>query len=261
MGKIYCLLGKSAVGKSTIEKELSKLGLKRIISSTTRPMRSGEAQGVDYNYINNDEFYTLLNNGTLLEHTCYRDWHYCIDKRYNQLDLDGNDYVCVVEPYGYKQIIHNIGRENVVGIYLYISDKERLLRSLSREEEPDCYEVCRRFISDEELFNGIESKVDYVIYNKNVDDTVRLIAENIGVSYTSQDIIIPKLSKVKILKINNPNAAKHLEEYIGREGYVLTNHIIKNNIRRYKISFLSFQTQEKESETAYFRYEELEVIE
>ncbi|EPY2277884.1 hypothetical protein ACXAT3_002635 [Clostridium sporogenes] len=37
MGKLYCILGKSASGKSTVEKMLEKKGLKRIISTTTRP--------------------------------------------------------------------------------------------------------------------------------------------------------------------------------------------------------------------------------
>lgn len=69
--------------------------------------------------------------------------------------------------------------------------------------------------------------------------------------------IIPILFKVRILKINNPNKAKHLQKYISREGYVLTNHVVKNGLRRYKVGF---QNEENEWETAYFRYEEIEVI-
>ncbi|WP_291566739.1 MULTISPECIES: hypothetical protein [unclassified Clostridium] len=69
--------------------------------------------------------------------------------------------------------------------------------------------------------------------------------------------IIPVPSKVKILKINNLNKAKHLEKYIEKEGYVLTNHLIKNGMRRYKVIF---NFGEDDAETAYFRYEELEVV-
>ncbi len=51
MGKIICLMGKSSTGKDTIFKSLlsdKDLGLKKIVPYTTRPIRAGERNGVEY---------------------------------------------------------------------------------------------------------------------------------------------------------------------------------------------------------------------
>lgn len=51
MGKIICLMGKSSTGKDTIYKHLlsdRRLGLKKIVPYTTRPIRNGERDGVEY---------------------------------------------------------------------------------------------------------------------------------------------------------------------------------------------------------------------
>ena len=88
MGKIYCLLGKSGSGKSTIEKLLEKKGLKRIVSTTTRPMREGEIEGIDYHFVNEWEFYNFSEQGNFLERSSYNNWRYAIDKEYNKIDLE-----------------------------------------------------------------------------------------------------------------------------------------------------------------------------
>ncbi|WP_366559120.1 hypothetical protein [uncultured Eubacterium sp.] len=51
MGKIYCLMGKSASGKDTIYNRLlamEELQLRRVVPYTTRPIRSGETEGESY---------------------------------------------------------------------------------------------------------------------------------------------------------------------------------------------------------------------
>ena len=49
---MICLIGKTASGKDTIAKELvNKYGYKRIVTYTTRPIRDGEKEGVNYYYI------------------------------------------------------------------------------------------------------------------------------------------------------------------------------------------------------------------
>ena len=51
MGKIVCLMGKSSTGKDTIYKELLKrknIAFRTVVSYTTRPIRAGEQEGVEY---------------------------------------------------------------------------------------------------------------------------------------------------------------------------------------------------------------------
>ena len=52
--KIIILVGQSACGKSAIYKQLVKKGYKGLITNTTRPMREGEVDGKDYNFLSKD---------------------------------------------------------------------------------------------------------------------------------------------------------------------------------------------------------------
>ena len=54
MPEIIFLMGKSATGKDHIYEQLAhdeQLHLKRITMYTTRPMRAGEAEGVEYHFV------------------------------------------------------------------------------------------------------------------------------------------------------------------------------------------------------------------
>ena len=57
-----CILGGSASGKDYLLKKLIEKGERYSPKLTTRPMRQGETQGVEYQFTNNDEFLELLNN-------------------------------------------------------------------------------------------------------------------------------------------------------------------------------------------------------
>ena len=86
----------------------------------------------------------------------------------NDIKLDKDNYVCILNPNGYKQVLKSLGKENVVGIYINRDVKERFLTYLNREKENfyDLLEEARtRFYKDMADFEGIEEKVDYVIYN------------------------------------------------------------------------------------------------
>ena len=52
MGKIFYVMGKSASGKDTIYKELRERipELKTVVLYTTRPIRDGETEGVEYHF-------------------------------------------------------------------------------------------------------------------------------------------------------------------------------------------------------------------
>ena len=177
MGKLFCILGKSGVGKSTIEKELENQGLKRIISYTTRKPRESEIDGDTYWFVSDMIFNTYLSQNQFCEIAEYNNWRYGTNK--NDIKLETGNYIKVVNPEGYRQLIDGLGRENVVGIYLTVDDKKRLLRALNREQYPMCDEICRRFTADIELFKGIGEEVDLVLENEKVFDVVECIMDYI----------------------------------------------------------------------------------
>ena len=70
MGKIFYLMGKSSSGKDTIYKELvsdEELRLKTIVPYTTRPIREGETDGVEYYFSGEEELEPLLADGKIIE--------------------------------------------------------------------------------------------------------------------------------------------------------------------------------------------------
>jgi len=65
---LIILSGPSGVGKSTIERRLcGEFGYGRMISHTSRDMRAGEINGVDYYYVSHEEFMAMDQRGDLAE--------------------------------------------------------------------------------------------------------------------------------------------------------------------------------------------------
>lgn len=174
MNKVFCLIGKSGAGKSTIEKHLSKMNFKHTISDTTRPPRENEVDGKDYNFISKEEFERRIDADLYAEYCQYKDWYYGTPKY--SFDLDKHSYVCTINPRGFRQLKKNLGEDKVVGIYICISDKTRLKRALDRERNPDCHEMCRRFLADAEDFQSIEAECKYKIQNYDALSCARTIA-------------------------------------------------------------------------------------
>ena len=64
---------------------------------------------------------------------------------------------------------------DLTAYYVQTSDKERLIRQLNREENPDIKEIIRRFSTDEQDFEDLED-IDYqVIKNQDAGDLLRAV--------------------------------------------------------------------------------------
>lgn len=173
LGKIYCLLGKSACGKSTLEKVLERMGHNRIISYTTRPKRPHEVDGIDYHFITLEEFEKMRQDDEFLECQEYRQWFYGIK---NDLDLENQDYVCVIEPRGFFQIKEKLGCSKVIPMYIYVGDLELSRRGIARATtNEEANEFNRRFHADKPLFDGFEKQCVYKFHNIDVNDTAMFI--------------------------------------------------------------------------------------
>ena len=77
-GKIIVISGASGVGKSTILTEVMKARQDLVfsVSATTRPMRPGEADGVNYHFISRESFLDMVRKGEFLEYDEHQDNHY-----------------------------------------------------------------------------------------------------------------------------------------------------------------------------------------
>lgn len=162
MGKIFCLMGKSSSGKDAIYKMLSEqeeISFSKIIPYTTRPMRQGEQEGVEYHFTSEERLSELTAQGKVIEvrayDTVYGIWKYfTVDD--GQIDLTSHDYLVIGTLEVYLALRGYYGKNVVVPIYIEVDDGLRLQRALDRErmqDTPKYAEMCRRFLADEKDFS------------------------------------------------------------------------------------------------------------
>ncbi len=161
MSKIFIVMGKSATGKDTIFKEIMKRlheQLNTVVLYTTRPIRTGETEGIEYHFVTREERDSLKEQGKIIEervyHTVLGDWFYFTADD-GQIDLAHQSYMMISTLEGYESLVKYFGKEQVVPIYIEVEDGERLQRALSREmsqTSPKYEELCRRFLADQDDF-------------------------------------------------------------------------------------------------------------
>lgn len=185
MSKIYYMMGKSSSGKDSIFKEVKKRmpGLKDIVLYTTRPIREGETDGVEYHFVNEEKLRELEEKGCVIElrayHTKCGIWKYFTADD-GQIELDRYDYLVIGTLESYEAMRRYYGQEKLIPVYVEVEDGVRLERALMRERqqvEPKYAEMCRRFLADSEDFSeenlnraGIERRFENVDFEKCVEE-------------------------------------------------------------------------------------------
>jgi guanylate kinase len=118
-GHLFILSAPSGAGKTTVcEALLADLpDLRRAITTTTRPPRPGEVNGVDYFFLAREEFQEKLKAGRFLEHAVIYDNYYGSGRDYIEAELDaGRDVILVVDVQG-AQSIQETG---VRAVYIFL---------------------------------------------------------------------------------------------------------------------------------------------
>ena len=162
MGRIYYLLGKSATGKDTLYKEILKRRpkLRTVTMYTTRPIREGETDGVEYFFTDREELERQLASGKVIESRTYQTiagpWTYYTvdDGQFNVADDESCLMIGTLESYEKMCAYFEVGK--MVPVYIEVPDGIRLLRAVKREEnqkKPNYREVCRRYLADEKDFS------------------------------------------------------------------------------------------------------------
>lgn len=192
MGKIFCVMGKSASGKDTIYSRLlenEKLSLKRIVPYTTRPMRDGEEDGKTYHFCDEAKVQKLDEMGKIIElreyNTVYGIWKYfTVDD--GQINLAKGNYLLIGTLETYTKVVKYFGQDKVLPIYIEVEDGERLIRAIDREKqqkEPKYEEMCRRFLADASDFSEENLKkagVSRRFQNRELVNTIQEIEEYVS---------------------------------------------------------------------------------
>lgn len=159
---LIILMGKTASGKDTIQRELADTyGYEQLMSSTDRPMRPGEEYGVEYNFRTSSELDKMIVNGKMLECRTYEVvnksgntdiWRYGLEKPHD-MDIENKKYVTVLPPSAIRSVMENVPADsNVQLYYLNTPDDIRKDRCLKRGDFNE-QEWNRRLVTDSKDFS------------------------------------------------------------------------------------------------------------
>lgn len=196
MGKIFCLMGKSACGKDTLYKRImadNSLSLQTLIPYTTRPPRLGEKNGVEYYFLSEQEQQQLEQQGKIIElrayHTVQGIWKY-FTVNDHQIDLARKNYLIIGTLESYLKLQNYFGADSLIPLYIELESEERMRRAITREQlqkNPDYGELCRRFLADLEDFSLQHLQLAGIDKSFNNDDLERCTQELI--TYIRQNLV------------------------------------------------------------------------
>lgn len=180
--KIYFLVGQSNTGKDTLKRELLKRlpNIKDYVYCTTRPMRDGEVEGREYYFRSREQYEVDVNN--IIESRVYN-FNGDLPVVYYSLPVDENEedeYIVTGTPDMCHSYIKYYGEDVVKPIFIIVSDRERLVRGIKREDnnKGNYKEVARRFYDEfteytEENISSLSGVVNVV--NDDLEDCIEAI--------------------------------------------------------------------------------------
>ena len=169
-GLLIVLSSPSGAGKTTISRMLldADPGITMSISATTRPMRPGEADDIDYHFVDEPGFQAMIDAGEFAE------WAYVFDHRYGTPKApikaalkDGRDILFDIDWQGTQQLEAGMG-EDLVSIFILppsMRELDRRLHSRGTDSEQVIADRMRRAASE----IGHWAEYDYVLINEDME--------------------------------------------------------------------------------------------
>ena len=172
-GLLLVVSGPSGAGKGTICKSILEQNdhIKLSVSATTRKPRTGEVHGVNYFFIEKEEFKTMIEQGEFLEYAQIYDNFYGTPKAAIMETLEkGQDVILEIEMQGARQV-KEVYPEGIFVFVLPPSLKELKNRIVGRGTET-AEEIEKRFSCAFEEIKQIDD-YDYFIVNQDVEKSVK----------------------------------------------------------------------------------------
>lgn len=257
---LVILIGESGSGKDAVLNTLvNEYGFERIVTATTRPVRDGEVNGVDYFFMSKEDFEKGIKHNDFIEHREYSTlvggnkdiWYYGSPK---QELSSGKDYVIILDVQGAKDYTAYYGEKNCTVIQLQVSDEIREQRAMQRGSfdktewdrrladdkikfsEDQTADIIDGIVSNEGDFNETCCEV-YDLYKK--EQIRKLLMESIDSSsvpkeYRGKYTLVERIRDTMIMKLRSmpfgesPDfALVKLAEYtrIGMAEFLLESHM------------------------------------
>lgn len=151
----FVIIGPSGSGKTKVAEAVFPPNYK-VVSHTTRPIRKGETNGVDYYFETTQQFEQLIKEQALAEHDQYHGHQYGVGID-ELLEKTTHNYAFDVLTMKGFQDIEAIFGERVIPIFLDVSKKNVRLRLKEREENSELIDE-RLALYDQEVKNKDQIK-------------------------------------------------------------------------------------------------------
>ena len=190
MKKLITITGCTSSGKTFIQDAVVRVNdnISKIVSTTSRPIRVNEKEGIDYYYISRSKAIEMLDLNGFIEYRKYdvidlegnNTWYYGISKE-EVLNNKSDIAITIVDEQG-RQALKKYCKDNnikMVSYYISCSYKTLLQRSLLREGNiPDVkvLEMCRRLQSDYEVVEVAKQDKDIILLdNETQQDFINAV--------------------------------------------------------------------------------------
>ncbi len=168
LGNLYVISAPSGTGKTTLVKSLAEalFGVTVSVSHTTRPKRPAETHELNYYFVSEDEFQSMVTHQDFLEHATVFDYHYGTSRTWVEETLArGEDVILEIEWQGCLQIQRLF--PNCISIYILPPSISDLFQRLTKRNQ-DNIEIIRQRIADVRETTHHIGEYDYIVINDDL---------------------------------------------------------------------------------------------
>lgn len=161
---LLIIFGKSGTGKDTVVRKFvgaeQGKSFSELVRYTTRPIREGEVNGVDYHFISEED--VREEEGSFLEGHWFNSWFYGTSEESIIQLPDGVNAIMSASVEGYEDLKKHFKDSDVkvLGVHLYVEPKVFVERYINRVPEPDVKNMCIRFLDELKQYDGKENVGD-----------------------------------------------------------------------------------------------------
>lgn len=169
-GVLFVLSSPSGAGKTTISRMLLAADpeIKLSVSVTTRPMRPGERDGIDYHFVTDAEFERMVEEDDFYEWAPVFGHRYGTPKGHIRAALkDGQDFLFDIDWQGTQQLYQK-DQQDVVRVFILPPSLPELRRRLEARAQ-DSAEVIDGRMERARAEISHWDAYDYVVINEDVD--------------------------------------------------------------------------------------------